>query len=65
MSPIWKMESTFTEFTSSVTALITERDPGYKFRKLKMSLISKYQEYKINCTYLFQYGLLAHTKVVN
>ena len=44
MSPIWKIESTFTEFTSSVTALITERDPGYKFRKLKTSLISKYQD---------------------
>lgn len=29
MSPMWKMESTFPEFTSSAMAFITERDPGY------------------------------------
>lgn len=30
MSPMWKIESTFSDATSSVMASITERDPGYK-----------------------------------
>jgi hypothetical protein len=40
MSPMWKMESTFPEFTSSVRAPITERDPGYEYHKSKNMVVS-------------------------
>lgn len=46
MSPMWKIESTFPEFISSVTASITERDPGYSCHKIKL-LFSLFFSFKV------------------
>ena len=40
MSPMWNIESTFPELTSSATASITEMDPGYIYEVLLLSLVS-------------------------